>query len=49
MAKKKKKPLTRVEKARKRMGIMFLIALVTILIPLIMLAIRLGTPGKAFN
>lgn len=49
MAKKKKKPLTKVEAARKRDGRLILIILATILVPIAMMLLGVGPPGAAFN
>lgn len=47
--KKKKKPLTVVEKARKRDVRMIMLIFLTIIIPIILMVLKIGVPGKAFN
>lgn len=44
-----KKPLNRVQKIKRRNGRILLFLLATLLIPLLMMAAGIGTPGLAFR
>ena len=48
MAKKKKK-LTKVQMARKRDGKLLIFALLTLVIPIVLMLLGIGTPGQAFK
>lgn len=49
MAKKKKKPLTRLERLRKRDGRLMLAVLTLTIVPVILMLLGVWIPGRAFS